>query len=133
MTLTKLQELSRKSTNKNFASAYKELYNKCTNNSFICEEALISEKAEALLEYYLPIAQKTKNTEMSQKCIALQKAKVHYKTDKQVSDALLEIVSDDKTDEQIKNIYKNSDKARFTKLSTFNTALKLLRPENGNV
>ena len=65
--------------------------------------------------------------ELSQKCIALQKAKVRYKTDKQVSDALMEIISDDKTDEQIKNIYKNSDKAKYTKLSTFNTVLKLLR------
>lgn len=127
MTLTKLQELSKQSSNKNFANAYKELYNKCINNTFICEEALISEKAEALLKDYLPIAQKTKNVELSQKCIALQKAKVRYKTDKQVSDALMEIISDDKTDEQIKNIYKNSDKAKYTKLSTFNTVLKLLR------
>ena len=127
MTLTKLQELSKQSSNKNFANAYKELYNKCTNNTFICEEALISEKAEALLKDYLPIAQKTKNVELSQKCIALQKAKVRYKTDKQVSDALMEIISDDKTDEQIKNIYKNSDKSKYTKLSTFNTVLKLLR------
>ena len=127
MTLTKLQELSKQSSNKNFANAYKELYNKCINNTFICEEALISEKAEALLKDYLPIAQKTKNVELSQKCIALQKAKVQYKTDKQVSDALIEIISDDKTDEQIKNIYKNSDKAKYTKLSTFNTVLKLLR------
>lgn len=127
MTLTKLQELSKQSSNKNFANAYKELYNKCINNTFICEEALISEKAEALLKDYLPIAQKTKNVELSQKCIALQKAKVRYKTDKQVSDALIEIISDDKTDEQIKNIYKNSDKAKYTKLSTFNTVLKLLR------
>lgn len=128
MTLAKLQELSKQSANKNFASAYRELYNKCINNTFICEEALISEKAEALLVNYLSVAQKTKNTELSQKCIALQKAKVHYKTDKQVSDALLEIISDDKTDEQIKNIYKNSDKAKYTKLSTFNTVLRLLRP-----
>lgn len=127
MTLTKLQELSKQSSNKNFANAYKELYNKCINNTFICEEALISEKAEALLKDYLPIAQKTKNVELSQKCIALQKAKVRYKTDKQVSDALMEIISDDKTDEQIKNIYKNSTKAKYTKLSTFNTVLKLLR------
>lgn len=127
MTLTKLQELSKQSSNKNFANAYKELYNKCINNTFICEEALISEKAEALLKDYLPIAQKTKNVELSQKCIALQKAKVRYKTDKQVSDALMEIISDDKTDEQIKNIYKNSNKAKYTKLSTFNTVLKLLR------
>lgn len=127
MTLTKLQELSKQSSNKNFANAYKELYNKCINNTFICEEALISEKAEALLKDYLPIAQRTKNVELSQKCIALQKAKVRYKTDKQVSDALIEIISDDKTDEQIKNIYKNSDKAKYTKLSTFNTVLKLLR------
>ncbi len=127
MTLTKLQELSRQSSNKNFANAYRELYNKCINNTFICEEALISEKAEALLKDYLPIAQRTKNVELSQKCIALQKAKVRYKTDKQVSDALMEIISDDKTDEQIKNIYKNSDKAKYTKLSTFNTVLKLLR------
>lgn len=127
MTLTKLQELSKQSSNKNFANAYRELYNKCINNTFICEEALISEKAEALLKYYLPIAQKTKNVELSQKCIALQKAKVRYKTDKQVSDALMEIISDDKTDEQIKNIYKNSNKAKYTKLSTFNTVLKLLR------
>lgn len=127
MTLTKLQELSKQSSNKNFANAYKELYNKCINNTFICEEALISEKAEALLKDYLPIAQRTKNIELSQKCIALQKAKVRYKTDKQVSDALMEIISDDKTDEQIKNIYKNSDKAKYTKLSTFNTVLKLLR------
>ena len=127
MTLTKLQELSKQSSNKNFANAYKELYNKCINNTFICEEALISEKAEALLKDYLPIAQKTKNVELSQKCIALQKAKVRYKTDKQVSDALMEIISDDKTDEQIKNIYKNLDKAKYTKLSTFNTVLKLLR------
>lgn len=127
MTLTKLQELSKQSSNKNFANAYKELYNKCINNTFICEEALISEKAEALLKDYLPIAQKTKNVELSQKCIALQKAKVRYKTNKQVSDALMEIISDDKTDEQIKNIYKNSDKAKYTKLSTFNTVLKLLR------
>ena len=127
MTLTKLQELSKQSSNKNFANAYRELYNKCINNTFICEEALISEKAEALLKDYLPIAQKTKNVELSQKCIALQKAKVRYKTDKQVSDALMEIISDDKTDEQIKNIYKNSDKAKYTKLSTFNTVLKLLR------
>ena len=115
------------SSNKNFANAYRELYNKCINNTFICEEALISEKAEALLKDYLPIAQRTKNVELSQKCIALQKAKVRYKTDKQVSDALMEIISDDKTDEQIKNIYKNSDKAKYTKLSTFNTVLKLLR------
>lgn len=127
MTLTKLQELSKHSSNKNFANAYRELYNKCINNTFICEEALISEKAEALLKDYLPIAQRTKNVELSQKCIALQKAKVRYKTDKQVSDALMEIISDDKTDEQIKNIYKNSDKAKYTKLSTFNTVLKLLR------
>lgn len=127
MTLTKLQELSKQSSNKNFANAYRELYNKCINNTFICEEALISEKAEALLKDYLPIAQKTKNVELSQKCIALQKAKVRYKTDKQVSDALMEIISDDKTDEQIKNIYKNSNKAKYTKLSTFNTVLKLLR------
>ena len=127
MTLTKLQELSKQSSYKNFANAYKELYNKCINKTFICEEALISEKAEALLKDYLPIAQKTKNVELSQKCIALQKAKVRYKTDKQVSDALMEIISDDKTDEQIKNIYKNSDKAKYTKLSTFNTVLKLLR------
>ena len=127
MTLTKLQELSKQSSNKNFANAYRELYNKCINNTFICEEALISEKAEALLKDYLPIAQKTKNVELSQKCIALQKAKVRYKTNKQVSDALMEIISDDKTDEQIKNIYKNSDKAKYTKLSTFNTVLKLLR------
>ena len=127
MTLTKLQELSKQSSNKNFANAYKELYNKCINNIFICEEALISEKAEALLKDYLPIAQRTKNIELSQKCIALQKAKVRYKTDKQVSDALIEIISDDKTDEQIKNIYKNSDKAKYTKLSTFNTVRKLLR------
>ena len=127
MTLTKLQELSKQSSNKNFANAYRELYNKCINNTFICEEALISEKAEALLKDYLPIAQRTKNIELSQKCIALQKAKVRYKTDKQVSDALMEIISDDKTDEQIKNIYKNSDKAKYTKLSTFNTVLKLLR------
>ena len=127
MTLTKLQELSKQSSNKNFANAYKELYNKCINNTFICEEALISEKSEALLKDYLPIAQKTKNVELSQKCIALQKAKVRYKTDKQVSDALMEIISDDKTDEQIKNIYKNSGKAKYTKLSTFNTVLKLLR------
>ena len=127
MTLTKLQELSKQSSNKNFANAYRELYNKCINNTFICEEALISEKAEALLKDYLPIAQRTKNVELSQKCIALQKAKVRYKTDKQVSDALMEIISDDKTDEQIKNIYKNSDKAKYTKLSTFNTVLKLLR------
>ena len=127
MTLTKLQELSKQSSNKNFANAYKELYNKCINNTFICEEALISEKAEALLKDYLPIAQRTKNIELSQKCIALQKAKVRYKTDKQVSDALMEIISDDKTDEQIKNIYKNSAKEKYTKLSTFNTVLKLLR------
>ena len=127
MTLTKLQELSKQSSNKNFANAYRELYNKCINNTFICEEALISEKAEALLKDYLPIAQRTKNVELSQKCIALQKAKVRYKTDKQVSDALMEIISDDKTDEQIKNIYKNSNKAKYTKLSTFNTVLKLLR------
>ena len=127
MTLTKLQELSKQSSNKNFANAYKELYNKCINNTFICEEALISEKAEVLLKDYLPIAQRTKNIELSQKCIALQKAKVRYKTDKQVSDALMEIISDDKTDEQIKNIYKNSAKAKYTKLSTFNTVLKLLR------
>ena len=127
MTLTKLQELSKQSSNKNFANAYKELYNKCINNTFICEEALISEKAEALLKDYLPIAQKTKNVELSQKCIALQKAKVRYKTDKQVSDALMEIISDDKTDKKIKNIYKNSGKAKYTKLSTFNTVLKLLR------
>ena len=127
MTLTKLQELSKHSSNKNFANAYRELYNKCINNTFICEEALISEKAEALLKDYLPIAQRTKNVELSQKCIALQKAKVRYKTDKQVSDALMEIISDDKTDEQIKNIYKNSDKAKYTKLSTFKTVLKLLR------
>lgn len=127
MTLTKLQELSKQSINKNFANAYKELYNKCINNTFICEEALISEKAEVLLKDYLLIAQRTKNVELSQKCIALQKAKVRYKTDKQVSDALMEIISDDKTDEQIKNIYKNSDKAKYTKLSTFNTVLKLLR------
>ena len=127
MTLTKLQELSKQSSNKNFANAYRELYNKCINNTFICEEALISEKAEALLKDYLPIAQRTKNIELSQKCIALQKAKVRYKTDKQVSDALMEIISDDKTDEQIKNIYKNSNKAKYTKLSTFNTVLKLLR------
>ena len=127
MTLTKLHGFSKHSSNKNFASGYRELYNKCINNTFICEEALISEKAEALLKDYLPIAQKTKNVELSQKCIALQKAKVRYKTDKQVSDALMEIISDDKTDEQIKNIYKNSDKAKYTKLSTFNTVLKLLR------
>ena len=127
MTLTKLQELSKHSSNKNFTNAYRELYNKCINNTFICEEALISEKAEALLKDYLPIAQRTKNVELSQKCIAFQKAKVRYKTDKQVSDALMEIISDDKTDEQIKNIYKNSDKAKYTKLSTFNTVLKLLR------
>lgn len=127
MTLTKLQELSKHSSNKNFANAYRELYSKCINNTFICEEALISEKAEALLKDYLPIAQRTKNVELSQKCIALQKAKVRYKTDKQVSDALMEIISDDKTDEQIKNIYKNSDKSKYTKLSTFNTVLKLLR------
>ena len=127
MTLTELQQLSKQNSNKNFASAYRELFNKCTNCNYICEEALISEKAEALLEYYLPVAQRTKNKELSQQCIALQKAKVRYKTDKQVSDALLEIITDTRTDEQIKNIYKNSLNAKYTKLSTFTTVLKLLR------
>lgn len=127
MTLAKLQQLSKQNSNKNFANAYRELFNKCVNCNYICEEALISEKAEALLEYYLPVAQRTKNKELSQKCIALQKAKVRYKTDKQVSNALLEIITDTRTDEQIKNIYKNSSNAKYTKLSTFTTVLKLLR------
>ena len=125
MTIKELEELQLH-PNKNYSDVYIELLHNCYNKKFICEEALISEEAEKLLENYLVLAKRTKNKNISDYCFALLKAKIEYKSESQISNDIVELMKEDRDEQMIIEMYK-ANYAKGTKLDTFNKCISLLK------
>lgn len=129
MTLNELKSKTTSGQNRNRVKAFKELYSSIAGKDCICEEALISEHAEAILQVYESAYNRFKDKDTAEVCRALREAIISYRSDSEVQEAMENILSNDRniSNEELKNRYKQLKIAKGTKLSSFNLAVKLLK------
>ena len=128
MTFTELKQRA-SGTNKSFAPAYREIYNKSHGIDCIDEEVLISETAEAIYKNYFYLYSKTKKQAFKDYCVACKSCIVRYKSNDKVTEELSEVMKSAGDTANIKTLFKRSDYHKGVKLSTFNEALAFLKME----